>query len=79
MGQIHLVANGWQDTGWFKYRWYPKHHLFIHIVEDQIATCDNPREHWCYGDEDFIGDMVLVGESVGPTVLHRSVMQKYRI
>jgi len=79
LGQVHLAANDWQDKGWFKYRWYPKHHLFIHIVEDQIATCDNPREHWCYGDEDFIGDMVDVAETVGPTVLHRSVMQKYRI
>ena len=26
------------STGWLRWRLYPKHHLFIHVVEDQIAT-----------------------------------------
>ena len=79
LGRIHLKKADWQDNGWFMYRWYPKRHLFCHVVEDQIKSCDNPRDHWCYGDESFIGEMVTVAESVGPTVMHRSVITKYRL
>ena len=29
LGRIHLKKADWQDNGWFMYRWYPKHHLFL--------------------------------------------------
>ena len=79
LGQIHLDKKDWQSSGWIAYRWFPKHHLFQHLAEGALAIADNPRDHWTYGDESFIGEMVCLAESVGPKVIHRSVITKYRL
>ena len=34
------------------YRMYPKHHLFIHLAEDDAETHGNPGDTWNYLDED---------------------------
>ena len=39
------------------YRFYPKHHLFLHVVEEQPAQSGNPALSWCYGDESAIGEV----------------------
>ena len=67
------------DTEWVRYRWYPKHHLFSHLVDDDLAFCDNPRDCWCYGDESFLGEMIGVAEAVNAKVVHRSVMTTFRL
>ena len=33
----------------------PKHHMLMHLVEDQIQYFGNPASCWCYADEDFCG------------------------
>ena len=60
-------------------RMYPKHHLFLHIIEDQILFCGNPRDHWCYGDESEIGIAVRIAKSLHPSFLHRAIVAKLRI
>ena len=60
------------------YRFYPKHHLFLHVVEEQPAQSGNPALSWCYGDESAIGDAIKVAESGHAATLHRLVMVKYR-
>ena len=58
------------------WRIYPKHHAFLHVIEDQLTKCGNPRRHWCYGDEDAIGDVADMAEGLHPSTLHRSVVDK---
>ena len=53
------------------YRFYPKHHLFLHVVEEQPAQSGNPALNWCYGDESAIGDAIKVAESAHAATLHR--------
>ena len=61
------------------FRMYPKHHLFIHVTEQQICLSGNPRLHWCYGDESEIGIAVRISNALHPSFLHRSVIEKLRI
>ena len=42
-------------AAWRFWRLYPKHHMFIHIVEEQTTETGNPSSNWCYMDEDSIG------------------------
>ena len=67
-----------QKHGRCFWKWAPKHHLFAHF-EQQIATCGNPAEHWCYADESLIGEVAKVCEGCHPNTLHRLVIQKTRI
>ena len=61
------------------YKWYPKNHQLVHIMEDQIPRFGNPTHSWCYEDESNIGDGVSVAEASNPRWLHRSVVDKYRL
>ena len=58
---------------------YPKMHLLLHVVEDQVLTAGSPVECWCYADETEIGAAVRVAESCHPSTLHRTVIQKHRL
>eukprot|EP00959_Pyramimonas_sp_CCMP1952_P133400 2789479-Pyramimonas_sp.AAC.1 len=44
------------DRSTLMWRMYPKHHLFLHALEDSVEVGGNPRSQWCYADEDNIGD-----------------------
>ena len=87
LGRKHLIlyaelckeAAG--DTGKMPvlWKWYPKHHQFSHLCEDQVRDCGNPMDHWCYADEDAIGQAVHVAESGHAKTLHRLVIEKHRI
>ena len=65
--------------GWIPYKWYPKFHQFVHVMEDQIKSSGNPRDHWCYADESAIGDAVDVAEHCHSKFLHRNVITKHRL
>ena len=74
-----LNGRSWQTSGFFVWRLYPKMHLLLHCLEDQVSVAGNPRESWCYVDESEIGAAVGVAESVHPSTLHRAVMEKHRL
>ena len=78
LGARALQEGSHQNTGWLRYRWYPKHHLSSHF-EGQVAISGSPAESWCYRDESTIGLCVGVAESCHPKTLHRLISQKYRI
>jgi len=64
---------------WLFWKMYPKQHQLIHCLEEQLAFCENPRDHWCYADESAIGLSVKTAESCKPRNLHRAVIGKYRL
>ena len=78
LGLEQLRERSHLGLGWVLYRFYPKHHLALHAIEDQVAVSGNPRESWCYMDESAIGDAVEVAESMHRLALHKSVMAKQR-
>ena len=67
------------DGVWVLWRIYPKHHMFLHVVEDQIKVAGSPSECWCYADESAIGQAVLVAETCHPKTIQRLIMQKHRL
>jgi hypothetical protein len=69
--------NEWR--GWHRWMLYPKHHVFLHCVEDQVCQSGNPRDSWCYADEDAIGKAAKIAESCHIRTLHRVVMERYRL
>ena len=58
------------------YRVYPKFHLLGHVFEE---SPDNPRDEWCYLDENEIGDCANCAESLNAHNLQRSLIDRYRI
>ena len=56
-----------------------KFHTFLHLI--QGAKFLNPRFHWCFRSEDFVGKVAKVGHSVSmgtkSTRLSLKVTQKY--
>ena len=78
LGRQSLASCSFHNRGWLLYRWYPKHHLLLHCLEDQVAVAGNPRECWCYYDESTIGEAVLLAESLHASSLHKSIMAKRR-
>jgi hypothetical protein len=72
-------ANGWQKRGYFLWRLYPKHHLMIHIFEDQMLISGNPIDHWCYADESEIGAAVSLAQTLQYSHLHTSLIDKHRL
>eukprot|EP00959_Pyramimonas_sp_CCMP1952_P090876 1902365-Pyramimonas_sp.AAC.1 len=47
-----------KDADTIYWRLYPKHHIFIHLVEKQTAEQGSPKESWNYSDEAEIGQAV---------------------
>lgn len=58
-----------------------KHHTFQHLVENSKYL--NPRVHWCFASEDFVGKVSILTASVNPgvssTKLTTKLAPKYRI
>ena len=42
----------------------PKIHLVLHLAEWQAPVWGNPSYYWTYADEDLVGLMIEVAESV---------------
>ena len=78
LGIESIKAGQHLGRGWVLYRFYPKHHLFLHTIEDQVLVAGNPRESWCYMDESAIGDAVHVAESLHALALHKSLISMHR-
>ena len=73
-----LLERGFHDTGWSPYRFYPKHHLMVHLSE-RIPATGNPRDIWNYLDEDAIGDAVDAASTCNVSHVCRSLINKYRL
>ena len=55
----------------------PKLHLFEHLLEVTAIIYGNPRYFWTYADEDLVGQMVDIAETVHPATLPFSVLFKW--
>jgi hypothetical protein len=53
-----------------------KHHQWMHLCVDQIVN-GNPKNFWCYGDEDLVRIMIGISHSVHPRTLSVSVLCKW--
>ena len=73
--QIRLYG----EARWVFWRLYPKHHWFLHIVEEQIIGSGSPAQNWCYMDEDTIGRCAKYAEGGHARYLHISLLEKYRL
>ena len=71
----HLVDR----LAYHPWKFYPKHHLFVHLVEVGVRRCGNSREVWRYADESAIGEAVTVTESCHPCYTIRNVIDKRRL
>ena len=61
------------------FKWFPKFHLFQHLVEFQLGHMGNPKLAWCYTDESNIGKAADIAEACHPSTVHRLVLQKARL
>ena len=76
------ACNQWaQEEGRQLFNIVFKHHSFCHLVDNSRYI--NPRCHWCWSNEDFVGKISLLTFSVSPGVgasrLSLKVAPKYRI
>jgi hypothetical protein len=74
--------NKWAlEQGRLSFHIVVKHHTFIHLVEN--AKYLNPRFHWCFKSEDFVGKMSRIGGSVAmgvrSTKLSLKLVPKYEL
>ena len=67
------------NLNWFPYKFYPKHHLFIHLVEEDTANWGNMKEHWGYLDENEMGISTRIASKQHCSFVHRSLVEKYRL
>ncbi len=58
----------------------PKHHLFQHLVEEQVEELGNPRSYWTYTDESLMGVLSQVAAATpDPRGVCEQVMSKLRL
>lgn len=64
-----------------RYRHYPKHHLFIHLAEEDPELHGCPIDSWNYTDESTIGICVKsVGDCAqNASAIQRTAIDKYRL
>ena len=78
-GDLNLEAEALKGPNTKSWRFYPKMHLLLHVLEDQVSISGNPRESWCYADESEIGAAASVAEGVHPSTVQLTVMEKHRL
>ena len=61
------------------WKWYPKFHLFEHIIYFQLYVHGNPLTSWCYADESEIGSACAIARSSHPSTIHRLVLVKHNL
>lgn len=71
------IESAQKDERFLLWRWYPKHHMVLHLAAEQAKMMGNPRTWWCYADEGSIGMAVDLAESSHPATLATTCMQKY--
>jgi hypothetical protein len=58
----------------------PKSHLLEHLALDKIPLLGNPRDSWCYADEDFVGFVKSIARKTKhPRTLESRVKEKLRL
>ena len=64
-----------------RYTKVPKMHAFMHLLEHMEVTRINPRNLWCFADEDYVGRISRVGQAsvrgAGSYGVGRSLIPKY--
>ena len=76
LAREHLQEIGPEGV-WVFWRFFPKHHMLLHLSGEQARRFGNPRDFWCYMDEGTIGIAVDVAESCHPRTLAFSCIDKY--
>ncbi|MCP4243256.1 MAG: hypothetical protein GY772_22090, partial [bacterium] len=62
------------------WRLKPKHHLFQHLVEEQVFQLGNPRGYWTYTDESIMGVLsVMAAATPDPRGVCEQVLWKLRL
>ena len=74
-----LEDGEWQYTGWHSWRFYPKHHMLVHLAETIIARAGCVKEFWCYRDENHIGRAVELARAVHIKHVSTSLIKTYRL
>ena len=65
------------DAGLKLWKMNPKLHLWEHLTEHQAVKFGNPRYYSTYADEDLVGKMIEVAQSVHPKTLACNVIFKW--
>ena len=73
--QLRLVGGG----PWLQWRWYPKHHMAMHLCEHQAKVWGKPKTWWCYADESAIGMAADLAETVHPWTLPAASLSKWLV
>ena len=79
---LYSHLSGWAlEKGRTLFNIVMKHHTFQHLLEN--AKFLNPKTHWTFSSEDFVGKMSILTASVSPGVsstrLSLKVAPKHRI
>ena len=79
---IYSMLNAWaQEQERLLFHKVYKHHSFQHMLENSRWL--NPRCHWCFSNEDFVGKISLltysISSGVSATRLSVKVAPKYRV
>ena len=74
----HLSAEA-MEMGIKLWKFSPKVHLTMHLLEWQAPEFGNPRFWWCYADEDLVGLLIEVAEACHPRSMHFMALYKWLI
>ena len=57
-----------------------KMHMLLHLAFEQLDRFGNPKDYWCYRDEDFVGALKQIcAKSKHPRSIEKVVMKKARL
>ena len=62
-----------------RWRWYPKHHIFLGVCEEQPSSFGNIAESWSYSEESEVGIAAIFAETCHNRTVHHMAMQKYAL
>ena len=75
--QYSVLASTFHEMSLKLWKVAPKLHMWEHLCEFQCLVLGNPRFFWTYPDENLVGQLVEVAESVHPLTLGVSVLLKW--
>jgi len=62
-----------------RWRWYPKHHIFLEVCEEQSSSFGNIAESWSYSEESEVGIAATLAETCHSRTVHHMAMEKYTL
>ena len=72
-----MLSNEAWDLGARMWKTQPKLHLFQHLCEYMIFIPTEPRYAWTYQDEDLVGEMIELCQSVHASTMAVSALFKW--